>query len=58
MEQQRSLAEIREESHPHACYGGYVFIGIVTINEETGEEEEVVTKSRCRRCGAGEGSAA
>ena len=58
MEQQRSLAEIREKSHPHACYGGYVFIGIAPINEETGEEEEVVTESRRRRCGAGEGSAA
>jgi hypothetical protein len=48
--EQRSLQEIREESHPHACWSGWVFVGIMRVNEETGEEEEVVTKYRCRRC--------
>jgi hypothetical protein len=52
MEQQRSIEEIRQESHPHACLDGHVYLGIIRLNEETGEEEEVVSKVKCRRCEA------
>ena len=33
---------------PHACLGGYVFIG--HLAEEDGEEVEVVEAVPCRRC--------
>ena len=33
---------------PHACMGGYVFIGHLV--EEDGEEVEVVEAILCRRC--------
>jgi hypothetical protein len=51
MEQQRSLEEIRQESHPHSCLEGHVYLGIIRVNED-GEEEEVISKVRCRRCEA------
>ena len=34
-----------ERLHPHACMGGWVFVGYV---DEHGEERE--TSYRCRRC--------
>ena len=49
MEQQRSLEEIRQESHPHSCLEGHAYLGIIRVNED-GEEEEVISKVKCRRC--------
>jgi hypothetical protein len=43
MEQQRSLEEIRQESHPHSCLEGHVYLGIIRVNED-GEEEEVISR--------------
>jgi hypothetical protein len=51
MEQKATLEQKRIESHPHACYNGWVFLGIIAINEETGEEEEYIKRLPCRRCG-------
>ena len=34
---------------PHACMGGYVYIGHM-IADECGEEVEVVEAVPCRRC--------
>ena len=51
MEQQRRLEELRQESHPHACLDGHVYLGIIRINED-GEEEEVISRAKCRRCEA------
>jgi hypothetical protein len=51
MEQQRSLEEIRQESHPHACLDGHVYLGIIRVNED-GEEEEVISRVECQRCKA------
>jgi hypothetical protein len=51
MEQQRSLEELRQESHPHACLDGHVYLGIIRINED-GEEEEEISEVKCRRCEA------
>lgn len=36
-------------SHPHACYEGWVLLGIIELNED-GEEEERVLRVRCHRC--------
>ena len=49
MEQQRRLEELRQESHPHACLDGHVYLGIIRLNEETGEEEEVISKTESQR---------
>ncbi len=36
---------------PHACVGGYVFLGhLVEEDPETGEEVEVIESVPCRRC--------
>ena len=37
---------------PHGCMGGYVFIGHM-IEDESGEEVEVVEAVPCRRCAEG-----
>jgi hypothetical protein len=44
-----------EQDHPHACLGGYVYLGYTnlgytTVDEETGEEVERVEALPCRRC--------
>ncbi len=51
MEQQRSLEEIRQESHPYSCLEGHVYLGIIRVNED-GEEKEVISRVKCRRCEA------
>ncbi len=33
---------------PHACMGGYVFLGHLV--EEDGEEREIIESVPCRRC--------
>jgi hypothetical protein len=40
---------------PHACVGGFVYIGHLVEDPETGEEVEVFESVPCRRC-AGEAS--
>ncbi len=35
---------------PHGCYDGWVFMGLKE-EDERGEEVEVYTAVRCRRCG-------
>jgi hypothetical protein len=35
---------------PHGCYGGYVYIGHMAVDPETGEEVEVFESVPCRRC--------
>jgi hypothetical protein len=56
-EDQTTLEQVKEDSHPHAClrdaHGvGWVFIGFIAINDESGEEEETVVRFRCKRCEA------
>ena len=36
------------EDRPHACLGGFVFLG--RLVEEDGEEVEVIEAVPCRRC--------
>jgi hypothetical protein len=38
------------EERPHGCIGGYVFLGHLVVDEEDGEEVEVVEAVPCRRC--------
>ena len=37
-----------------ACLDGYVFVGYLDVDEETGEEVERHTRYRCHRCGGSE----
>jgi hypothetical protein len=39
-----------EQDHPHACLNGYVYLGYIALDEETGEEVERVEALPCRRC--------
>lgn len=36
--------------HPHACVGGFVYLGYVAEDPETGEETEYTEQIPCRRC--------
>ncbi len=38
---------------PHGCIGGYVFIGHLVVDEEDGEEREIIESRPCRRCTGG-----
>ena len=44
--------DTRESSapRPHGCYRGFVYIGHLAVDPETGEEVEVVEAVPCRRC--------
>jgi len=35
---------------PHGCIGGYLFIGHLVVDEEDGEEREIIESAPCRRC--------
>jgi hypothetical protein len=35
---------------PHGCMNGFVFIGHMAVDPETGEEVEIVEAIPCRRC--------
>jgi hypothetical protein len=39
-----------ERLHPHGCYEGFVYIGHIQYEDESGEEVEVVEAVPCRRC--------
>ncbi len=49
MDEQQFTAD-HQEDHPHACWGGYVFLGYTALDEETGEEVERSEVLPCRRC--------
>jgi hypothetical protein len=38
---------------PHACLGGFVYVGHLVVDED-GEEVEVIEQMRCRRCAISE----
>jgi hypothetical protein len=42
--------EVPTDETPHGCYDGWVYIGHMVEDQETGEEVEVYTAVRCRRC--------
>ena len=43
-------APTEEQDHPHACNDGWVTIGQVIVDPETGEETEEHALYLCRRC--------
>jgi hypothetical protein len=46
-----SKLEGGDQDHPHACNDGWVTIGQIVVDPETGEEIEEYALSLCRRCG-------
>jgi hypothetical protein len=50
----------RDEDTPHGCVNGWLYIGHVEVDEESGCEVEVIYRVVCRRCDssaiAGEGA--
>jgi hypothetical protein len=45
--------EDQDQDHPHVCSDGWVTIGQIALDPETGEEVEEFALYLCRRC-AGE----
>ena len=41
------------EETPHACMGGWVFLGFEN-EDENGEHVEVIERVPCRKCNAGD----
>jgi hypothetical protein len=39
-----------EDTHPHACSGGLVFLTYTAFDEEVGDEVERLEVIPCRRC--------
>jgi hypothetical protein len=39
-----------EDTHPHACYDGLVFLTYTVFDEEIGDEVERIEAVPCRRC--------
>jgi len=39
-----------QDEHPHACNDGWVTIGQIALDPETGEEVEEFALYLCRRC--------
>jgi hypothetical protein len=39
-----------QDEQPHACNGGWVTMGQLVVDEETGEETEEYALYLCRRC--------
>ncbi len=42
--------EVLPDEAPHACYEGFVYIGHMVEDSETGEEVEVFKAVPCKRC--------
>ena len=42
--------EEQDQDHPHACNDGWVTIGQLVVDEETGEEALEEALYLCRRC--------
>jgi hypothetical protein len=42
--------EDQDQDHPHACNDGWVTIGQLVVDPETGEEREDYALYLCRKC--------
>jgi hypothetical protein len=47
-----STTEDHQDERPHACNNGWVTLGQIAYDEETGEETEEFALYLCRRCNA------
>jgi hypothetical protein len=43
-------SEAGQDHHPHACNDGWVTIGQMVVDEQTGEETEEYALYLCRQC--------
>lgn len=43
-------SEVDEDTHPHACADGLVFLTYTVFDDAVGEEVERVEALPCRRC--------
>jgi hypothetical protein len=43
-------SEVGEDTHPHACMDGLVFLTYTVFDEEIGDEVERLEVVPCRRC--------
>ena len=42
--------EDQDQDHPHACNDGWVTIGQIVVDPDTGEETEEFAQYLCRKC--------
>jgi hypothetical protein len=42
--------EVGEDTHPHVCHEGVVYLTYTVLDEEIGEEVEHIEAVPCRRC--------
>ena len=42
--------EAEKDHHPHACNHGWITLGQIALDPETGEETEEYALYLCRRC--------
>ncbi len=47
--------EENQDTHPHACYDGVVYLTYTSLDEAVGDEVERIEAVPCRRCAAKEG---
>jgi hypothetical protein len=47
--------EDSEDTHPHACTDGLVFLAYTVFDEDLGDEVERIESIPCRRCAEGLG---
>jgi hypothetical protein len=50
MDSTRVHRDPAEDTHPHACWDGLVYIGYTAYDEEVGDEVERIEAIPCRRC--------
>ncbi len=51
-----TAAAHRAQDHPHACNNGWITIGQLVVDPETGAEVEEYALYLCRRCAGEEGA--
>ncbi len=47
--------EVLPDEAPHGCYEGWVYLGHIQYEDESGEMVEVIERVPCRRCSAASG---
>ena len=48
-----TVAPHDQDERPHACNGGWVTLGQIVVDPETGEEGEEFALYLCQRCAGG-----